>query len=694
MALYRTYRPGRLADVIGQPHVTEPLARALDTGRVHHAYLFTGPRGCGKTSTARILARSLNCVKGPTSEPCGVCQSCLDLAPDGPGSIDVVEMDAATHGLVDDARDLREKAMYAPVASRYKIYIIDEAHQLSTGAANALLKLIEEPPPQLRFVFATTEPDKIISTIRSRTHQYPFRLVSLRHLQEHLAWVCVQEGVPAEPGALTLIARASQGSVRDSQSILGQLIAGSGEAGVTYDEAVGQLGFTDVALLDQAVEALAAVDGASLFGVVERVVEGGIDPRRFATDLLERLRDLLVLHQVPDAIDEGLLDLPDAQLDAVRRQGESLGLGQLSRAADLVSAGLSELKGATAPRLQLELLCARLLLPAVDDSDSGVLARLDRVERQMAYVAQGGPLDATGAPTTTPPPATAPRAPAPATTQPVESPAEPPAAPVAAAAVVVVEDPDPSTESPAASTEPSRRARAAAAPAAPARPQPTASSGPPRRPQPSDARPVTDGAPVDEAPQDPPASSGDLGASGPSLESLRSSWPAILEAMREKTKVGYSLAQGTVPVALHGRTLAVGHPDPNRMGILLGNKGHLGLLTLAILDVAQAEVEVDVVLGVGTAGTSTTDASTQSSTPGGGADSRPAPSEASGDAAPTPSPASRRPEAARRTPPRPEAAEDEAAPDDPEVADSDLAPLALIQRELGGNVVEEFDRPS
>ncbi|MEO6822790.1 MAG: DNA polymerase III subunit gamma and tau, partial [Candidatus Nanopelagicales bacterium] len=521
--------------------------------------------------------------------------------------------------------------------------------------------------------------------------------------------ICEQEGVPAEPGALTLIARAGQGSVRDALSILGQLIAGSGEEGVTYDDAVGQLGFTDVALLEQAVEALAAVDGASLFAVVERVVEGGIDPRRFATDLLERLRDLLVLHQVPEAIDAGLLDLPDAQLDVVRRQGESLGLGQLSRAADLVSAGLSELKGATAPRLQLELLCARLLLPAVDDSDSGVLARLDRVERQVAYVAQGGPLDATGTPTTMPPPvtaprATAPRAPAPGTAASVESTGESPAPPVAS----VPEAPDPVFDpaAGAAPAQPPHPARAARTATAPTQHQPAPAKGPPPRPQPSDARPVAGAVPVEEAPPDPPAGAGGQRSPGPTLESLRRSWPAILEAMRENSKVGFSLAQGTIPVALHGHKLAVGHPDPNRMKILLSNKGHLGLLTLAILDVAQAEVEVDVVLGVGTDGApdSATTQPPPTSTPARtstpafvGPDSPVRPPEGSGEAAPgTPSPTIRLPEPGRRTSPRiePETAQDEAAPDDPDVADSDLAPLALIQRELGGNVVEEFDRPS
>ncbi|NDE48565.1 MAG: DNA polymerase III subunit gamma/tau, partial [Actinobacteria bacterium] len=302
LALYRKYRPSIFKDVIGQEHITVPLSNALESGRIHHAYLFSGPRGCGKTSSARIMARSLNCAKGPTPEPCGECQSCKDLVANGPGSIDVIELDAATHGLVDDARDLRDKAFFAPVSSKYKIYIIDEAHQLGPGAANALLKVVEEPPPHVLFIFATTEPDKLIATIRSRTHHYPFRLVPPGVLQEHLQKVCDAEGVKVEKGVLPLVVRASGGSVRDALSVLGQLLAGAGKEGVTYEIAVQLLGFTDGALLDDAVDAIAARDLGALLKTIDRLIESGHDPRRFAQDLLERLRDLVIA----DAVDDGL----------------------------------------------------------------------------------------------------------------------------------------------------------------------------------------------------------------------------------------------------------------------------------------------------------------------------------------------------------------------------------------------------
>jgi DNA polymerase-3 subunit gamma/tau len=388
LALYRKYRPATFAEVVGQEHVTTPLVNAVDSGRINHAYLFSGPRGCGKTSSARILARSLNCEQGPTSTPCGVCGSCVALAPDGPGSLDVIEIDAASHGGVDDARDLRERAFFAPVNSRFKVYIVDEAHMVTTQGFNALLKLVEEPPEFLVFVFATTEPDKVLPTIRSRTHHYPFRLVPPTTLRGLLEKTCAAEGVQVEPTVFPLVVRAGGGSVRDSLSILDQLLAGAGDEGVTYKSAVGLLGVTDDALLDETIDALAAQDAPGVFRAVDRVVEAGHDPRRFATDLLDRLRDLIVLDAVPDAGGNGLLDCPPDRLDLMSSQAQALGSATLSRMADTVHVGLTEMRGTTAPRLLLELVCARMLLPGTDGSAAATLQRLERLERRLSIAGE------------------------------------------------------------------------------------------------------------------------------------------------------------------------------------------------------------------------------------------------------------------------------------------------------------------
>ncbi|MFD9908866.1 DNA polymerase III subunit gamma and tau [Streptomyces sp. NPDC059063] len=393
LALYRRYRPESFAEVIGQEHVTDPLQQALRNNRVNHAYLFSGPRGCGKTTSARILARCLNCEQGPTPTPCGECQSCRDLARNGPGSIDVIEIDAASHGGVDDARDLREKAFFGPASSRYKIYIIDEAHMVTSAGFNALLKVVEEPPEHLKFIFATTEPEKVIGTIRSRTHHYPFRLVPPGTLRDYLAEVCGREDMAVEDGVLPLVVRAGAGSVRDSMSVMDQLLAGAREDGVTYAMATGLLGYTDGSLLDSVVEAFAAGDGAAAFEVVDRVIEGGNDPRRFVADLLERLRDLVILAAVPDAAEKGLIDAPADVVERMQAQAQVFGAAELSRAADLVNEGLTEMRGATSPRLQLELICARVLLPAAYDDERSVMARLDRLERGGHFMA-GGPATA------------------------------------------------------------------------------------------------------------------------------------------------------------------------------------------------------------------------------------------------------------------------------------------------------------
>ena len=532
-ALYRTYRPGRLADVVGQEHVTEPLARALASDRVHHAYLLSGPRGCGKTSTARILARSLNCAQGPTPEPCGECQSCVDLAPNGPGSIDVIELDAASHGGVDDTRELRERAMFAPVSSRYKVYIVDEAHMVTNAGFNALLKLVEEPPDHVRFIFATTEADKVIPTIRSRTFNYAFRLVPTRVLQQHLATVCEAEGVPADPAALALVARSAAGSVRDALSILGQLIAGSGPEGLTHDDVSAQLGVTDAALLDDTVDAIASGEGARLFAVVGRVIDAGHDPRRFATDLLQRLRDLIVLSAIPGDEALAILDAPDSEIEVMRRQVGSLTLAELSRAADLVSDGLTQLRGATAPRLHLELLAARLLLPSADASVAGLAVRVDRLERGAS--------------------APGPRAVTP----------------------------------PAAAPEPRRAAK----PAAASEPKAPAASGPPAPPAPPRMSEMLPSAAAPEG--TPSAVSADPGSTA-SLADVTTMWPAILEGLKSMSRVAWMVFSDARPLSLDAGVLAVGVPEESKVRNARAS-GHAERLRQVIIDVMHADMQVDVV---------------------------------------------------------------------------------------------------
>ncbi|MEH0828052.1 MULTISPECIES: DNA polymerase III subunit gamma and tau [unclassified Micromonospora] len=473
LALYRKYRPRTFAEVIGQEQVTEPLSQALRSGRLNHAYLFSGPRGCGKTSSARILARSLNCEQGPTPEPCGQCDSCRGLAPDGGGSIDVIEIDAASHGGVDDARELREKAFFAPARSRFKIYIIDEAHMVSSAGFNALLKLVEEPPEYVKFIFATTEPEKVLGTIKSRTHHYPFRLFPPKVVRPYLQQLCEAEGVTVEPAVFPLVVRAGGGSMRDSLSVLDQLIAGAGPEGVDYARAAALLGVTDAALIDEMCDALAAGDGAAAYATVDRVAEAGHDSRRFASDLLERLRDLIVLQQVPDAAAKGLIDGPADQIERMAAQAQRLGPATLSRCADIVHNGLVEMRGTTAPRLLLELICARMLLPGADDSSGGLLQRLERMERRLTL--GGAEL----------PPAAADSA------QPTQTQGVRPAAPAPGAAAAAVH-PD-SAGTPAAAGAPTGAAAARAAAAAAAGARSTATGFRPAGPA-TGSRPASDGA--------------------------------------------------------------------------------------------------------------------------------------------------------------------------------------------------------
>ena len=549
LALYRTYRPQTLSEVVGQDHVTTPLHRALENNRMHHAYLLSGPRGCGKTSTARILARSLNCEQGPTPDPCGVCESCIDLSAMGSGSIDVIELDAASHGGVDDTRDLRERAMFGPAKSRYKVYIIDEAHMISTQGFNALLKLVEEPPEHVRFIFATTEADKVLPTIRSRTHNYGFRLVSVKILQEHLVMVCASEGIPADPAALALIARAGTGSVRDSLSILGQVISGCGPEGVTYQEAVLQLGVTDSALLDETVNALIDRDGAALFTAVDRVIESGNEPRRFVTDLLERVRDLIVLQRIPGAAESGLIHAPEEVIATEVDQASRIGPAELARAGDLVNRALGEIKGATAPRLQLELLMAKLLLPTTDDSTDGLRARLELLER--SGVVNHVPARAQAKPVATEP---SPRPAKPVAPRPAK-----PVAPV-----------------PPVPTSP-----------VPAPPVPT----PPKKP----AKPAAE-EPVEDTPKPVATQALVPNLGNTTVASFISMWPAVMDALLKYSRVAWMGFTESTPLSFENGVLAVGVMDSGRYNNVKSG-GHDERLRQAIFDVLEIDTKIDVVLG-------------------------------------------------------------------------------------------------
>ncbi len=647
LALYRKYRPATFAEVKGQEHVTGPLAQALRTGRINHAYLFSGPRGCGKTSSARILARSLNCVKGPTPEPCGVCDSCVALAPSGPGSIDVMEIDAASHGGVDDARELRERAFYTPVSGRFRIYIIDEAHMVTQQGFNALLKLVEEPPPHLKFIFATTEPEKVLPTIRSRTHHYPFRLVPPSVLRELMQDILRQEGVAVEEAVLPLVVRAGAGSVRDSLSVLDQLLAGSDESGLSYERAVALLGFTDASLLDEIADAFAAADGAAVFRVVNRVIEGGYEPRRFAADMLDRFRDLIVLAAVPDAAEIGLLDLPPDRAELMARQAGRFGQAGLTRAAELISAGLDQMRGATSPRLLLELMCAQVLLPAAATDEKSLLARLERLER--------------------------------GTPSPV--PQSPPRAPHA---------------SPDNDSERSRAASPAVRPA----PEPARSAPEPARPQSAPPAPVQQ-APVQQAPvQQAPAAAP---AGSAAADSLRKNWDAVLEAVKQERKVAWMLLSHASVLSLEDGILTLRFlRDGDLKGFSVS--GHDAILKQVLSSSFGLTVTINGVAGAdpgpgaGRGAAPGSGAAARTSRPGPDAGRPPASRPGAGPASPSPAaqpdfagPDFAGPYDEPDDMPPDELAPDEPSPDDRAVRNAELTGMDLIQRELGGQVIGEIE---
>ncbi|MFF2012555.1 DNA polymerase III subunit gamma and tau [Streptomyces sp. NPDC058195] len=724
LALYRRYRPESFAEVIGQEHVTDPLQQALRNNRVNHAYLFSGPRGCGKTTSARILARCLNCEQGPTPTPCGECQSCQDLARNGPGSIDVIEIDAASHGGVDDARDLREKAFFGPAASRYKIYIIDEAHMVTSAGFNALLKVVEEPPEHLKFIFATTEPEKVIGTIRSRTHHYPFRLVPPGTLRDYLAEVCGREGIPVEDGVLPLVVRAGAGSVRDSMSVMDQLLAGAAEDGVTYAMATALLGYTDGSLLDSVVDAFAAGDGAAAFEVVDRVIEGGNDPRRFVADLLERLRDLVILAAVPDAGEKGLIDAPADVVERMQAQASVFGAAELSRAADLVNTGLTEMRGATSPRLQVELICARVLLPAAFDDERSLQARLDRLERGTSFATAGpgpamgyvpGPEALAHAPAPVAPPGGGPaaaraavRGDAPA---PVQAPPPAPEAPPVHEAPAAPPAPPAPAPAPAGGQRPGAWPTAAA-PEPGRRPGgwPTAST--PGRSQPSQGAP----APAPSSPAAPqPSAAAEPGAGmAQGAAQVRNMWPDVLEAVKNRRRFTWILlSQNAQVTGFDGSTLQIGFLNAGARDTF-ASSGSEDVLRQALAERFNAQWKIETVIdpsgGAGAppqsgGGRSYAAAPQyQPPAPQQSDESRPAASPQQEQRPQQPSPSrpqqpsspggASAPESAPRSyaaPPRVVAPEDDIPEaDDPDLVDSALSGHELIVRELGATVVEEF----
>ncbi|MDQ1689412.1 MAG: polymerase subunit gamma/tau [Frankiaceae bacterium] len=639
LALYRRYRPGSFAEVKGQEHVTGPLRQALSSGRIHHAYLFSGPRGCGKTSSARILARSLNCEKGPTPDPCEVCDSCVALAPDGAGSLDVIELDAASHNGVDDARDLRERAFYAPVSSRFKVYIIDEAHMVTPQAFNALLKLVEEPPEFVKFIFATTEPDKVLDTIRSRTFHYPFKLLSPKDLQDHLAFICGEEGATVEPAVLSLVVRAGAGSVRDALSVLDQLLAGAGPEGVSYARAVALLGFTPDALLDQVVDAFADRDGAAVFAAVDNVVETGLDPRRFTTDLLQRVRDLIVLVAIPDAAEKKLVVGPDDALSRMAAQAARFGLAELSRAGELLNTALVEMRGTTSPRLVLELFCSKILLPAAATDDSAMLTRLDRLERrlQIADAAESAPRKP-AEPAAAPPasPTVQPEAPAPPASAKASEPSTP-----AAPSSAVEPTPAPSAAAEPSVAEPAATWPDAAVPGSVDRAEAAAVEA-----AAAEAAAVHDPAPV----------------GGMDVAAVRQAWPAVRAAVRTRRRTAEALLEGASVLEVTGTRVVIGALTPFHAEKIKET-----------LNASAIEDALSEVLGV----------RWRVEAVGAAAVPR--------AASPAPGAPSTTPSAVNAPAPQTDTASDEPSDDDEDDPTTTLSGVALLEAELGAKVIGEVD---
>jgi DNA polymerase III subunit gamma/tau len=728
LALYRKYRPAKFAEVVGQEHVTEPLSTALGSGRINHAYLFSGPRGCGKTSSARILARSLNCEQGPTPDPCGVCASCVSLAPGGPGNIDVTELDAASHGGVDDTRELRDRAFFAPAESRYRVFIVDEAHMITTQGFNALLKIVEEPPEHLVFVFATTEPDKVLPTIRSRTHHYPFRLIPPGTLRKLLERICAEEGAVVAPPVYPLVLRAGGGSARDTLSVLDQLLAGAGPEGVTYERAVALLGVTDVALIDDVVDALAAGDRAAVFEAVDRLVEAGHDPRRFAADLLQRLRDLVLLQSVPEAAERGLVEAADDEIARMAEQAGKIGAATLTRYGEIVHTGLTEMRGATAPRLLLELLCARMLLPAATVAEPGLLERLERLERRSAIAAAppgSGEDGAVEGRRTF-------RRPSEATAAPSDPGSGPDAAPAGPASPSGVDGAQPQATQPQAAqpqaaqpqaaqpraTEPqvaqpgAVQARAAEPQSAQPRPERPASRPPaaappqgppsePQRPEPSTPEPSPAPAAPQQAAVPPPPAEPAAADPGTALDAaaVRRVWSEVLAAARAQSRSIEAMLVNATVRAVQGDTLVLGIGAPS-LARRLSEPRNADIVSAALHTVLGVRWQVRCESG---------DAPAAPPAGGrGGAPRRPEPPSRP-QQAPPPARAHRPPPARRSSAPDdgvplpPEPPDDDAPPDDDEEAmlaeaavpvadgerrDPEEAAIELLTTQLGARAIE------